>query len=258
MALQAEAVEAEDGRSRVDTATDLLALRIASGTYRPGELLPSVRSLAKSLAINPSTVQVVLARLSSLGFVEARRGVGVAVRDIRRDGGIETWGYVFRFAQQLPERAARVFADLLALRRTLVVDMLRAIARNPKRYPREGTRRAVEQLALLVVAGENDLYSLARVEIDAFRELTLSIGQSAATAVLNSIGEIYLSEPAAMRAMYENPALHVSMWKLLLDEWDAGGLTDATADRVRDWLTTFDAAVVERYAASLRASQEGR
>jgi DNA-binding FadR family transcriptional regulator len=256
MALQAARTDPGESPTRVDSAADVLALRIAAGTYRAGEHLPSVRALAKSLGINPSTVQVVLARLASLGFVESRRGVGFLVRDIERDGGIETWGYVFRFAQHLPERAARVFADLLGLRRTLVVDVLRTLGRDPARHRGTETRRAVERLSLAVATSPDDPETLAHLELDAFRELTLALGQSALTAVLNSVGEIYLSEPRAVRAMYADPQLHVTMWWLLLDEWDAGTLNEATADRVGEFLARFDEAVVERYVARLRASGE--
>ena len=256
MAPQAARAGLDESRTRVDRATDLLALRIAAGSYRAGEHLPSVRALAKSLGINPSTVQVVVGRLASLGFVESRRGVGFLVRDIDRDGGIETWGYVFRFARHLPERAARVFADLLALRRTLVTDVLRTLARDPVRHRSTETRRAVERLSLAVATSAGDAETLAHLELDAFRELTLAVGQSALTAVLNSVGEIYLSEPRAVRAMYADPQLHVTMWSLLLDEWDAGKLDEAAADRVGEFLARFDEGVVTRYVARLRASGE--
>jgi DNA-binding FadR family transcriptional regulator len=256
MALQALRLE-DDGRSRVEAAADGLALAIVTGTYRPGERLPSVRRLARSLGINASTVQVVLARLASLGFVEAQRGIGFLVRDVERDGGIETWGYVFRFAAHLPERAVKVYADLLALRRTLVLDALETIAEEPACFRSTETRRVVERLALAVARESDAPGVLARLEMDAFRELTLALGRSAFTAVLNSVGEIYLSEPRAVRAMYANPSLHVAMWTLLLDEWDAERLDVAAVERVREWLEGFDRDVVERYALEVGVARGG-
>ena len=104
----------------VEQASDRLAFAIASGEYPPGARLPSVRSLAAQYGINPSTVQVVLARHTSVGFVEAHDRVGYVVRDIRLVGGIETWRHLFRFSRQLPDLAAAMLADILATRRRLV------------------------------------------------------------------------------------------------------------------------------------------
>jgi len=68
------------------------------GRYRAGERLPSVRDLAQAFGINPSTVQVVLGRLQTSGFVSGHPRLGFVVRDIEQLGGIATWRYVFRFA----------------------------------------------------------------------------------------------------------------------------------------------------------------
>src|SRR5437870_344274 len=86
-------------RTVVDAAADTIAVRIASGIYPVGSPLPSVRALAADLGINPSTVQVVMARLQTVGFVEPRPRVGMVVRDYHLYGGIETCRYVFRFSQ---------------------------------------------------------------------------------------------------------------------------------------------------------------
>jgi len=54
---------------------------IASGVYRPGELIPSVRGLAMELRVNPNTVQRAYQALERAGVVAARKGVGMAVTD---------------------------------------------------------------------------------------------------------------------------------------------------------------------------------
>lgn len=244
-----------EGPSRVDVAADAIALDIASGTYRPGDRLPSVRRLAVMLGVNPSTVQVVLERLNALGFVEPRRGLGVLVRDIERDGGVETWGYLMRLADRLPDRAARVFADLLALRRTLAVEVLRALVADPERYPIAPVRRAVDRLADAVSANPEAPLKLAPAEMAAFRALTVATERSAYTALLNTVGDVYLSEPRAVVAMYANPAMHVVMWRALLTEWEACQLDERSVQRVDDWLESFDEAVVERFRAALEESR---
>lgn len=49
----------------------------AAGGIRPGEKLPSVRSLAVKLRVNPNTVQAAYRHLETEGTVDTRRGLGV-------------------------------------------------------------------------------------------------------------------------------------------------------------------------------------
>ena len=52
---------------------------IESGIFRPGEMLPSLRSLAIDIKVNPNTVQRAYDALEREGVVETHRGVGVFV-----------------------------------------------------------------------------------------------------------------------------------------------------------------------------------
>jgi GntR family transcriptional regulator len=54
---------------------------IQLGSLRPGELVPSVRDLAKSLRVNPNTVARAYQRLTDLGVFAVRRGEGTYVAD---------------------------------------------------------------------------------------------------------------------------------------------------------------------------------
>ena len=52
---------------------------VASELLRPGELVPSVRELARELAINPNTVARAYRELQAGGVLEPVRGTGLAV-----------------------------------------------------------------------------------------------------------------------------------------------------------------------------------
>jgi GntR family transcriptional regulator len=54
---------------------------IATGAFRAGEQLPSVRKMAEDLLINPNTVVRAYRDLESEGIVELRHGAGVFVRE---------------------------------------------------------------------------------------------------------------------------------------------------------------------------------
>lgn len=52
---------------------------IAAGVYRVGEEVPSTRSLAMELHVNPNTVQKAYEELVRNGVLESRRGLGKVV-----------------------------------------------------------------------------------------------------------------------------------------------------------------------------------
>lgn len=52
---------------------------VASGVLRPATAVPSVRELARSLAVNPATVAKAYQRLTDAGVLAVRRGDGTYV-----------------------------------------------------------------------------------------------------------------------------------------------------------------------------------
>jgi GntR family transcriptional regulator len=57
-------------------------MAVASGELVPGDSLPSVRSLAKNLRVNPATVVAAYRDLASDGFVEVRHGQGTFIQEV--------------------------------------------------------------------------------------------------------------------------------------------------------------------------------
>ncbi|MGD8321254.1 MAG: GntR family transcriptional regulator [Gemmatimonadota bacterium] len=55
---------------------------VASGELVAGDALPSVRSLARDLRINPATVVQAYRDLAADGFVELRHGQGTFIQDV--------------------------------------------------------------------------------------------------------------------------------------------------------------------------------
>ncbi len=55
---------------------DEMTIRIASGSYAPGEKLPSVRDLAMEAGVNPNTMQRAYAELERRGLVFSERTSG--------------------------------------------------------------------------------------------------------------------------------------------------------------------------------------
>jgi GntR family transcriptional regulator len=65
---------------------DQVASLCASGALRSGERLPSVRELARELAVNQNTILRVYERLSADGLIEMRHGQGTFVTAASRQG----------------------------------------------------------------------------------------------------------------------------------------------------------------------------
>ena len=55
--------------------------RVATAVLRPGDPLPSVRSLAAEALVNPNTAGKAVRELELLGVVVGRNGIGVFVSD---------------------------------------------------------------------------------------------------------------------------------------------------------------------------------
>lgn len=73
-------IEPSNGLAIYDQIVRQVKFAIAEQTLRPGQLLPSVRTLSQQLAINPNTINRAFQQLQSDGILESIRGKGLAVR----------------------------------------------------------------------------------------------------------------------------------------------------------------------------------
>jgi DNA-binding FadR family transcriptional regulator len=247
--------------SVVEHVTERIAFGIASGIYPPGTTLPSVRKLAVEYGINPSTIQVVLGRLQATGFVDPHQRLGIVVRDVQLMGGIETWRYLFRFSQQLPDLAASMLEDILATRAILVASAARAIAKDPTRFDTSGVRRAVDQLELLVAADRKNIPHIARAELHVVRMVIATARQGLALPVFNSVGEMLIEVPEVVRTMYADAQLHAVFWKAFLATWESGKISERGISTVEKAIRERDVDTVKRFRSLLirsRRQSDGR
>ena len=57
-------------------------IAVAAGDLGPGDSLPSVRVLARTLRVNPATVSQAYSDLAADGFVEKRHGQGTFIQEV--------------------------------------------------------------------------------------------------------------------------------------------------------------------------------
>ena len=72
-------VDPANGLAIFDQIVRQVKFAVANGTLPAGELVPSVRELAKELAVNPNTVVRAYRDLTTEGILEPVRGTGLAV-----------------------------------------------------------------------------------------------------------------------------------------------------------------------------------
>lgn len=73
-----------DARPIYEQVKEGLRHLMVCGAIQPGEKLPSVRSLAASLAINPNTIQRAYAELERQGYIYSVKGKGSFVAEKSR------------------------------------------------------------------------------------------------------------------------------------------------------------------------------
>src|ERR1700685_2741300 len=72
-------IETSSGVPIMRQIADQIRAASVSGAIAPGDRLPSVRQLAKELAVNPNTILHVYERLTAEGLLERRQGDGTFV-----------------------------------------------------------------------------------------------------------------------------------------------------------------------------------
>jgi GntR family transcriptional regulator len=77
-------VDVRNGLAVYDQIVRQVKFAVAEGALRTGELVPSVRELARELAINPNTVARAYRQLQDDGVLETVRGTGLSVTTAAR------------------------------------------------------------------------------------------------------------------------------------------------------------------------------
>ncbi|WP_216897898.1 winged helix-turn-helix domain-containing protein [Nocardia alni] len=246
-------------RTVVADVADELARRVVRGDYSPGELMPSVRRVAEEFETNRATAQLILGRLETQGFVEAHRGRGFAIRDVREEGGVEVYRRLFRLSMPCPELsspelAVAIFGDIVEMERQIVHDVL--ASRTASARPRSAHAALaadIDILESLARQDDPDLPGLLAAEVALVRRLLSGPGYGMQRAVLNTIGEMIGEVPEAVAAYYvSGPGAHVLAWRSLAAVWDAGvPPSDIQVTLFEDLFARFHERVVDHFRVLL-------
>ena len=99
---------------------DQIRYYVASGLLAPGAQLPSIRSLATSLAVNPTTIVKAYTELQHGGVVEMKQGKGAFVAEsVGALSEAQLTEALKRLARQLAVEAAQMGASAELVRKVV-------------------------------------------------------------------------------------------------------------------------------------------
>ncbi|WP_068060594.1 GntR family transcriptional regulator [Nocardia xishanensis] len=233
----------------VADVADELARRVAAGEYQPGDLMPSVRQVAEEFDMNRATAQLTLGRLESYGFVEARRGKGFTIRDVREAGGLDVYRHLFRFSIPMPDVAIEMFHDIVDVQRGIVMETLLAYTSSEQEIDPAELKAAIDELEALARLEVPDYRQILAIEVTLVRRLLTALGLSMQRAIMNTIGEMVLEVPEAIEAYFAGAAdLHVLVWRALVAVWESGsGPSEAQLALFEDLFGMYHDKVIARF-----------
>ncbi|GAA5103954.1 GntR family transcriptional regulator [Nocardia iowensis] len=242
----------------VADVADELARRVAAGEYQPGDLMPSVRQVAEEFDMNRATAQLTLGRLETNGFVEARRGKGFTIRDVREAGGVDVYRQLFRFSIPMPDIAIEMFRDIVDVERGIVMETLLAYTGSEQAIDQAVLKAEIDKLESIARQDDPDLRQILAVEVGLVRKLLTALGLTMQRAILNSVGEMVLEVPEAVEAFFAGaPDLHVLVWRALAAVWDSGsGPSDAQVALFEDLFGMYHERVILRFEELVGGADE--
>ena len=103
-------IDSRDPRPLYEQVVDGFRRLIVAGALQPDDKLPSVRSLASQLAINPNTIQRAYRELEVLGYVYSSAGRGSFVASSDETGALHLNELLTRFDEAVAELEAAGYA----------------------------------------------------------------------------------------------------------------------------------------------------
>jgi DNA-binding FadR family transcriptional regulator len=162
---------------------------IVSGRYPAGARLPAERDLARVLGASRPTLREALRRLGEWGLIAARRGSGVVVRDAA-DWSIDVLPTYLRLGAPLdpPGSLLAIIKDILAVRRMVLIDLVRLVAPRTTAGSLDSARAATRRAWAL----RHDTAAFQREDLEMLRAMLLSVRLLPAVWLLNGLVRVYL------------------------------------------------------------------
>jgi DNA-binding FadR family transcriptional regulator len=207
----------------IDQVFEKLLSDIVSGVHPAGSRLPAERELSRQLGASRPTLREALRRLGEWNLVEPRRGSGVVVRPYR-DWSIEVLAAYLRYGK--PEAGqptiGRILVDMLAVRRAVVLEVIRLTA---ARIPKGGTAGA--RAAMARAWSMRQTPSFAREDFEVMRQITEAAKFTPGVWLLNRISKLWLDAAGEIAYAVRLPEDYVAVYSKFFDLLENGHANEA-------------------------------
>jgi GntR family transcriptional repressor for pyruvate dehydrogenase complex len=230
-------VQPTPGTTATEAVFEAILADIVRGAYPAGARLPAERELARLLGASRPTLREALRRLGEWQLVEPRRGSGVVVRP-QREWSIEVLPAYLRYARPGPDMPTipRLLADMMALRRSLIRDIIRLVA---PRIPPGGTTAARAALARAWAVREQSTM-FPREDFAIMRAIVEAATFLPAIWTLNRLSGVYLDIACTLTGNFHPPDDYLEAHDKLFAALEANDAETAPAI-MADYLDRHDA-----------------
>jgi GntR family transcriptional repressor for pyruvate dehydrogenase complex len=231
--------------SAIDAVFEGLLRDIVAGNYRAGTRLPPERALSQRVGASRATLREALRRLGEWNLVEPRRGSGVVVRPYR-EWSIEVIGAYLRHGKPEPDQPSisQVLLDVFALRRSVVVEMIRLVTPRIDGSQLEGARAAMAR-----AWAQRNEPGYANEDFQVMRHIVEAAKFAPGLWLLNSFAAVWVEAAASIRSILRPPPDYVSTHARLFELIDAHD-ADAACKLMADYLDRHDAKIVGALAGA--------
>ncbi len=228
----------------IDAVFERLLSDIISGAYAPGARLPAERELSRQLGASRPTLREALRRLDEWNLVEPRRGSGIVVRAYR-DWSIEVIGAYLRYGKPVGDepKIGRILIDLLAIRRGMVLEVVRLTTR---RIPKGGTLAA--RAAMARAWAMRDQPSYAREDFEVMRAIVEAAKFTPGLWLLNRLADIWADTCDAIRFAIRPPDDYVASHSKFFDKIESGD-PDGAVQVMADYIERHDRSMTKALEA---------
>jgi GntR family transcriptional regulator, transcriptional repressor for pyruvate dehydrogenase complex len=221
----ATAILSPEPTTAIDTIFEKLLAAIVSGQYAAGVRLPAERELSRQLGASRPTLREALRRLDEWNLVEPRRGSGIVVRAYR-DWSIEVIAAYLRYGKPTDGQPSisRILLDLLAIRRALVLEVIRLTA---TRIPKGGTHHARAAMARAWALRDSPTY--VREDFEVMRAVAEAARFTPGLWLLNRMADLWLDAADELRMVLRPPDDYVVVHSKFFELIEAGDADAAVA-----------------------------
>jgi len=238
-AMSSEPADLEPTTTAIDAVFERLLADIVKGVHVAGSRLPAERELSRQLGASRPTLREALRRLGEWNLVEPRRGSGIVVRPYR-DWSIEVIGAYLRYGKPDLNQPTigRLLIDLFAMRRAVVLEVIRLTA---SRVPRGGTQGA--RLAMARAWSLRGQPAYAREDFEVMRQIVEAARFTPGLWLLNRFADVWLDGASALPVAVRAPDDYVTVHTKFFDLIEDGNADDAVA-LMAEYLERHDSKIV--------------